>query len=156
VEFRKPQFRHLAVSDWAAFQANPGMHPGSAFSWLEEVDHIPVASEGDVLGALTQLLARALSGRLGCLLDITEPDLDTGRLLMWYGGGPLYMADDKGAAWINHPMMGREVVDSPKFGGVADFVFQPGSHAIFRIDRDEPRIRAPLCRPSWRLQQCSG
>jgi L-fucose isomerase-like protein len=78
VEFRKPQFRHLAVSDWAAFQANPGMHPGSAFSWLEEVDHIPVASEGDVLGALTQLLARALSGRLGCLLDITEPDLDTG------------------------------------------------------------------------------
>lgn len=116
------------------------MHPGNAFSWLEEVDHIPVASEGDVLGALTQLLARALSGRL----------------LMWHGGGPLYMADDKGAAWINHPMMGREVVAGPKFGGVADFVFQPGPHAIFGIDRDEPRIRAPLCRPSWRLQQCSG
>ena len=133
------EFGHdaLAVSDWPALQANPGMHPGSAFSWLEDVDHIPVASEGDVLGALTQLLARALSGRLGCLLDITEPDLDTGRLLMWHGGGgPLYMADDKGAAWINHPMMGREVVDGPKFGGVADFVFRPGPHAIFRIARD--------------------
>ncbi len=55
----------LAVSDWPALQVDPGMHPGSAFSWVEEVDHLPAASEGDVLGAVTQLLARAVSGRVG-------------------------------------------------------------------------------------------
>ena len=127
----------LAVSDWPALQQHPGMHPGAAFSWLEEVDHLPCASEGDVLGAATQLLARAVTGRVGCLLDMTEPDLDEGRLLMWHGGGgPLYMADDAGAAWINHPMIGREAPEKPKFGTIADFVFRPGPHTVFRISRD--------------------
>ncbi len=127
----------FAVSDWPALQENPGMHPGSAFSWIEEVDRIPCSSEGDVLGAVTQLLARAISGRLGCLLDITEPDLTNGRLQMWHGGGgPLYMADDDGATWINHPMIGRESPDSPAIGGVADFIFRPGPHSVFRVARD--------------------
>ncbi len=68
---------------------------------------------------------------------MTEPDLTTGRLLMWHGGGgPLYMADDQGAAWINHPMIGRESPEAPKFAGVADFVFRPGAHSVFRIARD--------------------
>ena len=76
----------LAVSDWPALQDNPGMHPGAAFSWLEEVDRLPCASEGDVLGAATQLVARSVTGKLGTLLDMTEPDFDSGRLLMWHGG----------------------------------------------------------------------
>jgi L-fucose isomerase-like protein len=98
----------LAVSDWPALQADPGMHPGAAFSWLEEADALPVASEGDVLGAVTQLLARGLTGRLGCLLDLTEPDHAAGKLLVWHGGGgPLHLADSRGAAWIDHPMIGR-------------------------------------------------
>ena len=127
----------LAISDWPALQEHPGMHPGGAFTWLEEVDRLPCASEGDVLGAATQLLARAVTGRLGCLLDMTEPDLDTGRLLMWHGGGgPLFMADDAGAAWINHPMIGREAPDATKFGTIADFVFRPGPHTVFRVSRE--------------------
>ncbi len=126
----------LAVSDWPALQADPGMHPGAAFSWLEETDGLACASEGDVMGAATQLLARAVSGRVGCLLDMTDPDLETGRLLMWHGGGgPLYMADDAGAAWISHPMIGREVPDAPPIGTIADFTFRPGPHTIFRIAR---------------------
>lgn len=53
----------LAVSDWPALRADPGMHPGAAFTWIAEVDRIPVASEGDILGAVTQLAAKSLTAR---------------------------------------------------------------------------------------------
>ena len=124
----------LAVSDWPALQADPGMHPGAAFSWLEE-EGLPVASEGDVLGAVTQLLARGLTGRLGCLLDLTEPDHSTGRLLVWHGGGgPLHMADGAGAAWIDHPMIGR-APGGRRLGAIADLVFAPGPATVSRVAR---------------------
>jgi len=84
----------LAVSDWPALQEYPGMHPGAAFTWLEEQYNLPVASEGDVLGAVTQLVAKSISGKVGYLLDMTEPDLDAGQLLVWHGGGgPLVFKD---------------------------------------------------------------
>ncbi|MEM9778668.1 MAG: hypothetical protein AAF813_02040 [Pseudomonadota bacterium] len=127
----------LAVSDWPALQEDPGMHPGAAFTWLEEVDGLPVASEGDVLGAVSQLVAKALSGRVGYLLDMTEPDLDAGQLLMWHGGGgPLYLADVAGARWINHPMIGRGTDAGPIYGAISDLVFQDGPVSVFRVARD--------------------
>ena len=113
------------------------MHPGAAFSWLEEIDGLPVASEGDVLGAVTQLVAKSLSGRVGYLLDMTEPDLNAGQLLVWHGGGgPLYLANDAGARWINHPMIGRGTVEGPVFGAIADLVFRDGPVTLFRAARN--------------------
>ena len=127
----------LAVSDWPALQADPGMHPGAAFSWLETVDGLPVASEGDVLGAVTQVMAKAMSGRTGALLDMTEPDFATDRLLVWHGGGgPLHLADRDGATWINHPMIGRSDPAGPRFGAIADYVFAPGPVTLLRVSRD--------------------
>jgi L-fucose isomerase-like protein len=127
----------LSVSDWPALQADPGMHPGAAFSWLEEEDNLAVASEGDVLGTVTQMIARSLTGRVGALLDMTEPDLDAGQLLMWHGGGgPLYLADGAGAAWINHPMIGRGTNAGPVHGAIADYVFAPGDVTVFRVARN--------------------
>lgn len=127
----------LAVSDWPALQTDPGMHPGAAFTWLEETHGIPVASEGDVLGAVTQLVAKSLTGRVGYLLDMTEPDLDAGQLLMWHGGGgPLYLADDAGARWINHPMIGRGTEAGPVFGAISDLVFRDGPVSVFRVARN--------------------
>lgn len=127
----------LAVSDWPALQNDPGMHPGAAFTWLEEAHNLPVASEGDVLGAITQLVARALTGRVGYLLDMTEPDLEAGQLLVWHGGGgPLYLADDQGAKWINHPMIGRGTEEGPVYGAISDLVFQDGPVTLFRIARN--------------------
>ena len=87
-----------AVSNWTALQSYPGMHPGGVFTWPEEVDRLPCALVGDVLDSAAQLLARAVTGRLGCLPDMAEPDQDAGRLLMWHGGGPHSMADYTGAA----------------------------------------------------------
>ena len=127
----------LAVSDWPALQDDPGMHPGAAFTWLEETDELPVASEGDALGAVTQLVAKALSARVGYLLDMTEPDLDAGQLLMWHGGGgPLHLADDAGARWVNHPMIGRGTEQGPIYGAIADLVFRDGPVTVFRVARD--------------------
>ena len=127
----------LACSDWPALQDDPGMHPGAAFTWLEETDALPVASEGDALGAVTQIVAKSLSGRVGYLLDMCEPDLDAGQLLMWHGGGgPLHLADDEGARWINHPMIGRGTEQGPNYGAIADLVFRDGPVTVFRIARD--------------------
>ena len=113
------------------------MHPGAAFTWLEEKDGLPIASEGDVLGAVTQLVAKSLTGRVGYLLDMTEPDLDAGQLLMWHGGGgPLYLADDAGAKWINHPMIGRGTDAGPIYGAISDLVFRDGPVSVFRVARD--------------------
>lgn len=127
----------LAVSDWPALQVDPGMHPGAAFSWIETKDGKPVASEGDILGAVTQIVAKHLAGRTGALLDMTEPDFDTDRLLVWHGGGgPLHLADGAGAAWINHPMIGRANPEGPRFGAIVDYVFAPGEVTLLRISRD--------------------
>lgn len=126
----------LAVSDWPALQENPGMHPGAAFSWLEEQDGLPVASEGDILGAVTQLVAKALTGRVGCLLDMTSPDFERDQILMWHGGGgPLYMAKGD-VAWINHPMIGRGTEAGPIFGAIADYEFAHGDCTVLRVARD--------------------
>lgn len=134
---RDNDFSALAVSDWPALQDNPGMHPGAAFTWLEEMDGLPIASEGDVLGAITQLVAKSLTGKVGYLLDMTEPDLDAGELLMWHGGGgPLYLADDAGASWINHPMIGRGTEEGPIYGAISDLYFKEGPVDVFRIARD--------------------
>lgn len=127
----------LAVSDWPALQNDPGMHPGAAFTWLEEKHNLPVASEGDVLGAITQLIARSVTGRVGYLLDMTEPDLDAGQLLVWHGGGgPLYLADAQGAKWINHPMIGRGTKAGAIYGAISDLIFQNGPATIFRVARN--------------------
>jgi L-fucose isomerase-like protein len=129
-------YEALAVSDWPALQENPGMHPGAAFSWLEEKDQLPVASEGDVLGAVTQLAVKAMTGRLGCLLDMTSPDLARDQILMWHGGGgPLHMASGK-VELINHPMIGRGTEEGPIFGAIADYEFSHGPVTIVRVARN--------------------
>lgn len=127
----------LAVSDWPALQVDPGIHPGAAFSWLEEVDGVPVASEGDLLGAVTQLAAKSMTGQVGYLLDMTEPDLEQGDLLMWHGGGgPLYLAGEQGAAWINHPMIGRGTEAGACYGTISDLVFRDGPVTAMRVADD--------------------
>ncbi len=133
---RDGSFTALAVSDWPALQADPGMHPGAAFSWLEETDDLPIASEGDILGAVTQIAAKSVLGRTGALLDMTEPDFEAGQLLVWHGGGgPLHLAGPAGAAWIAHPMIGRGTEAGPIFGAIADYTFAPGPVTLLRIGR---------------------
>ena len=127
----------LAVSDWPAFQSELGIHPGLAFSWVDEADGVPIASEGDVLGALSMLLARGLTGHGAMLLDMNDVDLEADAVLMWHcGGSPLSFADDDGVRWTNHTTLGRpERGDTPR-GAVADLVFRRGPATLIRLGRD--------------------
>lgn len=123
----------LAVSDWPLFQERMRMHPGMAFSWIDEADGVPVASEGDVLGALSMLVGRLVSGRGTMLLDVNDVDLERDALLMWHcGGSPLSFADDRGARWTPHTTLGRKS-DEPPLGSVADLHFRRGDVTAFRL-----------------------
>jgi len=104
-----------------AHEGEYDMHPGAAFSFLEEKDGLPVASEGDILGAVTQLVAKSLTGRLGCLLDMTSPDFERDQILMWHG---------------NHPMIGRGTDEGPIYGAIADYEFAHGPHTVLRVSRN--------------------
>jgi len=126
-------FDALAVSDWPALQADPGIHPGAAFSWVEQVDNLPLASEGDVMGAVTQLAVRALTGKVGCLVDMTSPQPRSDRILMWHGGGgPLHLSDGA-VQFVNHPMLGRGTAEGAAYGAIADYKFAHGPVTVCRI-----------------------
>ena len=127
----------LAVSDWPGLQNDPGFHPGAAFSWAEERYGLAVASEGDVLGALSHVAARAAAGAGGCLVDLCAPDPDAGLLLAWHGGGgPLHLADADGVRWIAHPMLGRNTEGAERPGTIADYKFAEGPVTLIRIGKD--------------------
>jgi L-fucose isomerase-like protein len=133
----------LAVSDWPRFQSALGIHPGMAFSWLDEHDGIPVASEGDVLGATSMLMANAVSGRQSMLLDMNDLDFDADAVLMWHcGGSPLHFANERGVRWINHATLGRKVPEARPMGAVADFVFRPQDVTLCRLSADGDRLLA--------------
>jgi L-fucose isomerase-like protein len=124
----------LAVSDWPQLQVDPGIHPGAAFSWLEEVDRLPIASEGDVMGAVSQFLSVQLGGRVGYLLDMTAPDFAEDSILLWHGGGgPLHGADRLGARWIPHPMLGRGSPGARRKGAILSLRFREGPITLFRV-----------------------
>lgn len=133
----------LAVRDWPEFQARMGLHPGLAFSWLDEAHAIPVAAEGDVGGALSMLAARAAAWPApglvrapgATLLDVNDVDLEHDALLTWHcGGGPLDLADDDGVRWTEHTTLSRG--GGPRMGAVADLRFRLGPVTVVRVGRD--------------------
>lgn len=126
----------LAVSDWPVFQSELKIHPGMAFSWLDEDDGIPVSSEGDVLGAASMLMMNAISQDKSMLLDINDVDEERNAMLMWHcGGSPLNFANHKGVRWTNHTTLGRKS-DDPPMGAVADLEFAEQDGTIFRLADD--------------------
>ncbi len=139
----------LAVRDWPEFQARMGLHPGLAFSWLDEAHGVPVAAEGDVGGALSMLAARAAAWPPpggppaagvarppgATLLDVNDVDVDRDALLTWHcGGGPLDLADADGVRWTEHTTLSRG--GGPRMGAVADLRFRLGAVTVLRVGRD--------------------
>jgi len=134
---RDHAYSALTVSDWPRLQDTLQIHPGLAFSWLNEVDAIPVAAEGDRLGATTMLLLDAVSGTSSYLLDMIDIDLPADAALMWHmGGSPLALAGPGGMRIKNHPTLGRKAPGGVRAGAIADFIFAPGPCTITRIAGD--------------------
>ena len=125
----------LAVRDWPEFQDELHLHPGMAFSWLDQHDGIPVAAEADVGGAVSMVLLRAVSRQPAMLLDVNDMDHERDALLTWHcGGSPLAIADSRGVRWTPHTTLGRG--NERPMGAVADLVFRPGPVTLARIGRD--------------------
>lgn len=123
----------LAVSDWPVFQDELKLHPGMAFSYLDNKDGIPVASEGDVIGAISMLAMNEISAGKSLLLDMNDLDFERDAVLMWHcGGSPLSFADDEGITWKNHSTLGRKT-NNPPMGAVADYRFKPQPATILRL-----------------------
>ncbi len=130
----------LAVSDWPVFQSQLNIHPGMAFSFLDDEDAIPVASEGDVMGAASMLLMNEISNQPSLLLDINDVDFELNAILMWHcGGSPLNFANKNGASWQNHSTLGRKT-NNPPMGAVADYHFSEGDATIMRLSKDGTEI----------------
>lgn len=129
----------VAIADWPRFQEALGIHPGAALSWIDECDAVPIAAEGDVLGAMSMLLARGLSGRGAMLLDVVDVDVRAGALLAWHcGGSPLSFADERGVVWDVHTTLARTERGEVPRGGVADLRFRRGPVTLMRL-RDDGR-----------------
>tara|TARA_B100000686_G_scaffold355309_1_gene472417 strand:+ start:3195 stop:4640 length:1446 start_codon:yes stop_codon:yes gene_type:complete len=127
----------LAVSDWPVFQQELNIHPGFAFSWLEDQEKIPVASEGDVMGAATMILMNSISQKETYLLDMAAIDTEQKAMLMWHcGGSPLTLADGSGVQCINHSTLGRKIPNGRVTGAVADLVFREGPVTVSRLSDD--------------------
>lgn len=140
-EFAKEySYDALAVSDWPVFQSELQIHPGMAFSWLDQHDGIPVSSEGDVLGAISMLLMNAVNRDKAMLLDMNDLDEERDEVLMWHcGGSPLSFANHEGVAWTNHTTLGRKS-DDPPMGAVADLCFEPQAATIIRLADDGKQL----------------
>jgi hypothetical protein len=129
----------LAVSDWPLFQQRMRLHPGLAFSRLDDAEGLPVASEGDVGGALSMLLARGVSDEPAMLLDVNDVDLERGALLTWHcGGSPTAIADERGVRWTPHTTLARGA--EPALGTVADLRFRRGPVTLLRVGDDAGRL----------------
>jgi len=134
---KEHNYTGLAVSDWPVFQQELDIHPGFAFSWLEDKQKIPVASEGDVMGAATMILINAISLQETYLLDMAAIDTDKDAMLMWHcGGSPLSLADNGGVGCVNHSMLGRKVPNGRVTGAVADLIFRTGPVTVGRLSDD--------------------
>lgn len=125
----------LAVRDWPEYQSRLGIHPGMACSLLDHVDAVPVAAEGDVGGALSMIVGRAVSRDEAYLLDVNDVDPQNDRILTWHcGGSPLGLALPGTARWTPHTTLARG--DATPVGAVADLSFRPGPVTLCRVGRD--------------------
>jgi len=123
----------LAVRDWPEFQELYQMSPLLSMAWLTESREIPVACEGDSLGALCMIALAAISGNMPTLVDFGFIDRETESVLLWHlGSSPHRMADDAGVTYEVHSTLGRNNRGGP-WGVVVDQVYRPGPVTITNL-----------------------
>jgi L-fucose isomerase-like protein len=103
-------------------------------AWLTERDGIPVACEGDALGAVSLIALTAISGSMSTLVDIGPMDPETGGVLLWHlGSSPHCLADEEGVTYKHHSTLGRNGHGGP-WGVVVDQVFRPTPVTVMNLN----------------------
>ncbi|MEM7441876.1 MAG: hypothetical protein AAF414_00965 [Pseudomonadota bacterium] len=136
------QFDALAVQCWSDIQSLYDIVPCMAYSWMGSEHRLPVACEGDVLGAVSMHALNLISDTEGSatLLDMAALDPDRQAMLMWHCGvSPRHFANDDGIAWVDHVTLGRNGDDGP-YGVAGDQVFAPQPATVGYINEDASRL----------------
>lgn len=125
-------YNALAVRDWPEMQSQARMSPLLAMAWLSEHDGIPVACEGDALGAIALLALQSASNSMSTLLDVGPANPSGDELLVWHlGSSPHGFADEHGVTYEFHSTLGRKS-DGP-FGTVVDQRFASGPVTLINL-----------------------
>ncbi|HSM57337.1 MAG TPA: hypothetical protein VK879_14390 [Candidatus Sulfomarinibacteraceae bacterium] len=111
----------IAIKDWPEFfdaDVVGGFWP--VLGWIQE-DGVVLAPEGDVNGAVTMALQRALTETIPTLVDVSAWDDEGSTLTLWHYGGAESLARDPGE--IRYGAYGREV----------EYTFAQGRATLARI-----------------------
>lgn len=130
----------FAVGCWPEFQRDLHVSTCLALARLNEAG-LPVACEGDVLGAVTMLAVKAMGARAPMLMDLSAMDADADAISFWHCGmGPPCHADGEGFAVTKYPSDPR-ILDLPGVSVDVKFAAQPVTVCRFS-GRDGGRIFA--------------
>jgi len=139
---REGAYDALAVRCWPEFQSElGGIAPCAAIGWLNEMG-IPVACEGDVLGAVSMLAAYCISRAPVTMTDLVAFSEAEGLVHLWHcGPAPASWADAKGQALTYHPTLDRaRPPEAARSGVSSDLVFAPGAITIARFSQDAANL----------------
>lgn len=119
----------VTVKCWGDLAEQYGIAGCAAVSWLNGNGRI-VGCEGDVNGALSLMIARALSGEPGFLTDIVKVDDAANTALLWHIGcaGTCLAAPGQPRRLHSHFAQGR--------GVTASFALKPGRVTLLRLGDD--------------------
>lgn len=117
----------LAVRCWPEFPELRNEMPCAAIGWLTR-SGVPASGEGDVLGAVTMLLAGILSGRSTFIADLLSVDSEANTMTFWHcGAAPCDLV-----ASFCRPVL-REHSRKPDMGTVNEFPLREGEVVVLRL-----------------------
>jgi L-fucose isomerase-like protein len=94
---------------------------------------IVAGCEADVLGTISMLILRKLTGKVVALMDLPKFDEKDESLLLWHcGSAPFEMANERGVICEKHYF--ADYAESVKnCGPITDIIFKKGDVTVFRI-----------------------
>jgi L-fucose isomerase-like protein len=129
----------LAIRCWPEFARDYGISPCAAMSILQSEGRL-IACEGDLEGALSMLVHRAVGGETPYLFDFSQVDLEKNFALFWHCGvAPCNLWDGCSVRSLDTYFAGGK-------GVTADFVLKSGELSIARIDTARGKRRLFLQR----------
>ena len=129
----------LAIRCWPEFARDYGISPCAAMSLLQSEGRL-LACEGDVEGALSLMLHKAVGAETPYLFDFSQVDLEKNFALFWHCGvAPCNLWDGKSCRSLDTYFAGGK-------GVTADFVLKSGELSIARLDTARGKRRLFLQR----------
>ena len=124
----------LAIRCWPEFAAEYGVSPCAAMSLLQSEDRI-LACEGDVEGAVSMLMHRAVGAETPYFFDFSQVDFEKDEALFWHCGvAPCNLWDGECQCSLDTYFAGGK-------GVTVDFVLKSGHVSILRLDSADGKYR---------------